>query len=174
MINGFVALPLLQTSTVSTTASPKSTENTVVFTHNVNAFDPSLISVGSILNVSKPSSNSILKSPIVKLHRVIPLVKPLNNTRQMRVHVFRPLFVYRQEQAMKKHSMNSRPPFDPDRFYIGNNYPYNPYTNYYHQNHHLYTNGYPDIYESYPFKDYDYVPNDLSANRYPIYDLWYP
>lgn len=147
-----------------------------MFTHNVNAFDPSLISVGSILNVSKPSPNSISKSPIVELHRVIPLVKPLNNTRQMRVHVFRPLFVYRQEQAMKKHPMDGRPPFDPDRF-DNLNYPYNPYTNYYHQyhqNHHLYANGYPDFYESHPFKGYDYVPNDLSANRYPIYDLWYP
>ncbi|XP_055310332.1 uncharacterized protein LOC129573605 [Sitodiplosis mosellana] len=185
-ISGIVALPLSQTSTAPPTKSPDLMEIPVVFTHDVNPFDPSSISfqLGSNLNVSKPSPDSISKSPIVKLHQVIPLLKleeplnpplaKLNNTRQMRVHIFRPLFVYRQEQAMKNRPMDGRPSFDPDRFYY--NYPY--YHHYHHQKQqhqqHQYAIGYPDFYESYPFKNYDYVTNDLSADRFPTYDFWYP
>lgn len=93
----------------------------------------------------------------------------------MRVHVFRPLFVYRQEQAMKNRPNDGRPPFDPDRFY--HNYPYYHYYHH-HQNQqqqqHHYTSGYPDLYDSFPFKNFDYVANDLSAENIPTYDFWYP
>lgn len=39
-------------------------------------------------------------------------VIPLNKTRQQRIHVFRPLFVYRQEQLMKQQIQNNK---NPDR-----------------------------------------------------------
>lgn len=101
---------------------------------------------------SGPESSSLLE-----LHNT-------NNARKQRVYVFRPLFVYRQEQAMKKRSKTGIP-IDPDRFY---HYPYYPY--YPHQ----YGSAYPHrIFESYPFRYNDYVSNEISADRFPAYDMWY-
>lgn len=187
LINGVLVLPLSQTST-SPPTPPSSTKSTdtfekhVVFSHDENPFDATSNSfqMGSNLNTSQPSPNSISKSPIVKLHQVIPLPKPSNNTRQMRVHVFRPLFVYRQEQAMKNRPNDGRPPIDADRFY--HNYPYYHYYHHHHhenqqqqqQQQHHYASRYPDLYDSFPFKNFDYVANDLSAENIPTYDFWYP
>lgn len=66
-------------------------------------------------------------------------VLPLNKTRQERIHVFRPLFVYRQEQLMKKRVQNKNPdrntvnknpkPAAPSQIHPAqNHYPYYNYT----------------------------------------------
>lgn len=150
-------------------------ENHVVFSHDENPFDTASNSfqMGSNLNISQPSPDAISKSPIVKLHQVIPLPKPSNNTRQMRVNVFRPLFVYRQEQTLKNRPKDDRPPFDPDRFYHNHPY-YHYYQNQQQQQQHHYASAYPDLYDSYPFKTFDYIANDLPAENIPTYEFWYP
>lgn len=166
-----IPFPLQPTLQPSTEEVPIDTA--VVFSHDKNPFDPlsdSFQSKDSLNSSSKPNPNQIDRLPIAKLHRVVPLPKSSTNMRQQRLHVFRPLFVYRQEQAMRK-QMTPRPPIDSDRYY---HYPY--YPQYFHQpdhyHHEHYANGYPELYEHYQFKNYDYVSNDISSHRLPAYDFW--
>lgn len=142
---------------------PENRENPVIFSHDTNPFDALSYSFqsGSNVNISKPDFSTAVGSPVTKFAKVLPLS---GNARQQRVNVFRPLFVYRQEQAMKRRKDQARPPFDPDRFY---HYPHYSY----HSQHHQHAHRYPDYYEPYPYKNYDYISNEV-ANGAP--DYWYP
>lgn len=158
------------TTTSTTTSKPIEMDKPVVFSHDENPFDVSSFSFefGKNLNISQPNPNSIHDIPIVKHHHVLPLShSSARNARQKRLHVFRPLFVYRQEQAMRRRA-TARPPIDPDRFY---HYPYYPY--YYHDHHHQYADEYPGSYDTHPIKSYDYVSNDLLHDKIHAYDYWY-
>lgn len=158
------ALPLVpEQTTVPAIVEPITTGEPIVFSHDSNPFDKKSYSFqeGSNQNTSKPE-NSHAIHPMVKLSKVWPMQKP----RQQRIHVFRPLFVYRQEQAMRRRA-TARPSIDPDRFYPSS-YPYDPY--YYYQHQHPdqhYANGYyPDYnYEPYP---YQYTSDDYTP------EYWYP
>lgn len=155
--NGF-ALPFTTKTSTSTTIEPITTQKPIVFSHDSDPFDSSSYSfyLGSNSNVTKPDLNAISAISITKHHNVLPLSKPSTNSRQQRIHVFRPLFAYRKEQAMRRRA-TARPSFDPVHFHP--HYPYYPY----HQ--------YADYFDSLPHAQFDYVSNDLS-NAAP--DYWYP
>lgn len=170
-----LSLDLSSTSTIAPTEQTASTDAPIVFSHDIDPFNSSSLSfrLNSNLNISKPDEKSIHSSPMVKLYSVLPLAK---SHRQQRVHVFRPLFVYRQEQAMKNRP--NKPPIDPDRF--NQHRPYYPYQPYpYHPNrpypplfYNQLAGGYLDAYDHNSFKNYDDISNDLSGARDP-YDFWY-
>lgn len=164
------ALPLslqseITLTTSTTTSKPVEMDKPIVFSHDQNPFDLSSFSFGfdDKLNISQPKLNAFHDIPIVKLHQVLPLNPSYRNMRQKRLQAFRPLFVYRQEQAqaqaqaMRRHA-TARPPIDPDQFY---HYPY--YPHYYH----LYADDYPD-------NSYDYQSNHLSHDTFHTIDHWYP
>lgn len=85
-------------------------------------------------------------------------------TRQQRIHVFRPLFVYRQEQEAMRRRATVRPQIDPSHYYP--HYPYHPY----HLQHQQHAPQYPDYFDSFPHKNFDYISNDLIN---PASDYWY-
>lgn len=157
--SGFT-LPLTTDTSPTTTIERITTQEPIVFSHDSNPFDPSSHSFqsGSNLNVTKPDLNAINAIPMTKHHNVLPLAK--TSKRQQRIHVFRPLFVYRQEQAMRRRG-TARPSIDPHHFY-----PYHPYYPYQPYQHH-----YADYYNSLPHENFDYFSNDLT-NAGP--DYWYP
>lgn len=183
------ALPLSsQTPTTELTTAPTTiatdpvlTDKPIVYSHDIDPFNRSSLSfqLNENLTISKPDANAIASMPIVKLHKVLPLAKPSTNHRQQRLNVFRPLFVYRQEQAEK--NREKRKPYNPDRFrpnayyphhpypYPNHAYPYPPYSpSYYNQ----YASGYLDYYDQHAYKNYNDISNDLSGARDP-YDYWY-
>lgn len=155
-------MPLTPEQTmVPPTIEPISTKESNDFPHDSNRFDQISHSFQEASNHHNPSKaeNSSATNAMVKLSRVLPM----QSARQQRIHVFRPLFVYRQEQAMRRRA-TARPPIDPDRLYpYSPPYPYDPY--YYHQpQQHYASSYYPDYYyEPYPYPSDDYAP-----------DYWYP
>lgn len=166
--SGF-AIPLTSESPIATTIEPITTQKPIVFSRDSNPFDPLSYSFhsGSNSNLSKPNVTSISANSMAKHLNVLPLAKPSNNARQQRIHVFRPLFVYRQEQeAMRRRAATVRPShYYPYHSY----YPYDPY-HYQHQQQQHYDQRYPDYYDSLPHKSFDYISNDLT---HPAPDYWY-
>lgn len=143
------------TSNAATTKTIFS-KDVIVNSHHSDSYGDN---VNPIIPESNP--NSIVKSPFAKPNNILPLMKAAKNERQQRLHVFRPLFVYRQEQAKKNQQA--------DYHYY---YPYySHYPHYYNQ--HQNVNGFSDLYESDPFKNYDYISNDISTEKFPTYDFWY-
>lgn len=180
LVNCF-AIPLVpeQSTTIPVNIEPIDTEKPIkpiVFSHDSNPFDPKSYSfrVDANRDVSKPERSSAA-NPMVKLSRVLPIQNRTSTARQQRIHVFPPLFVYRQEQAMRRRA-TARPSIDPDRLYPYPPVPLDPY--YYHhqpEQQQPYPNGYyTDYYYEpypYPYNSGDYISNDLPHGA-PEY--WYP
>lgn len=93
-------------------------------------------------------------------------VIPLNKTRQERIHVFRPLFVYRQEQLEKQRIHNK----NPDRnTVVKNPKPPAPIPTQPPQNHYGYYNQTPTFYpHQHPFYPYP-TYNSYPSSSYPSY-----
>lgn len=93
-------------------------------------------------------------------------VVPLNKTRQERIHVFRPLFVYRQEQLNKQRVQNK----NPDRnTVVKNPKPTTPSPIQPAQNHYAYYNQTP-IYYPHPHSYYPYTAySPYPSSSYPSY-----
>lgn len=173
-----------ENTTKTTSAPPPIPQQTIVFSHDINPFDPNSISFkqNSNANITKPTTTTIQNdanstnslpfngSPISKYSSVLPLAN--NGMRQQRVHVFRPLFVYRQQEAMKNR-VTGKPPINPDRYRphytagAGGAYlpPYQaPYYYNYHVSPHN-TNSYPeylqnDVANADAFDWFNHAPHD--------------
>lgn len=153
----------LETSSLLPPTASKSLR-TIVFSHDFNPFDPNSNSFQSNTNnnITKPNFDNQLPfngSPVSKYANVIPLARSMkdDSIRQGRVLTFRPLFVYRQQQAMK-----NRP--KPNRYHDGY---YPPQSHYYPSApnpHYNPYNNYDDLYEP-PYHSY----NDYGDNN----NLWY-
>lgn len=144
--------------TIEPTTIKPTTIAPIIFSHDSNPFDSASISfLISNLNVTKPNVTSLPfnGSPVSKWANVIPLPKLISGYRQKRIHVFRPLFVYRQEQAQKKRA-SAKPSIDPDRYYNRPQYPY------YYPHAPPPPPPYPYPSDLYNIHYPDYVPNDLS------------
>lgn len=169
------ALPLvLEQTAVPIKIEPITTEFPMQFSHDSKLFDAknSSIQESSNENVPKPESSNAINR-IVKVGKVLPM----QNERQQRIHVFRPLFVYRQEQQAMKKRATARPSIDPDRQFLYPPFPYDPYYYYHHHHpdHHYANNYYHDDYYydpyAYPYPSDDYITNDL---LHGAPDYWYP
>lgn len=137
----------------------------IIFSHDTNPFDAHSTSFSSNpnTNISAPvfdADRPFNGSPMARYVNVLPLARSVRAqpNRQDRVLVFRPLFVYRQEQA-KKNQMGMRPPQRP---------PYYPYTDSPYAPPFNYPPGYYDLYDSAPY--YDLAHNELPHE--PVND-WY-
>lgn len=113
-----------------------------------------------------------------QLTSVIPLHgDTLNQTRQERIHVFRPLFVYRQEQAKKQQQYQNK---NPDRNTVNKNpKPPTPSPTYPVQNPYVYYNYTPTYYPhpavAAPFNPYLTYPYPPPPFYYPPYQAYqYP
>lgn len=160
----------------------------IVFSHDTNPFDKNSISFTqhSNLNVTKPTQNAngtsappLNGSPISKYSSVLPLGKSISGARQQRIHTFRPLFVYRQQQAMKNR-VTAKPPINIDRYrpqhatYIQPPYQLPYYYNYHASPHPEYSQN--DVTNAGAFDWFNHAPHDdwlINGYGHPGYSpIW--
>lgn len=180
------SIPLTTTTTLQTTTehpTPISNPSArIIFSHDTNPFDPSSSSFISDLNPNTTAPVFDAKkpfngSPMARYTSVLPLARALKpqDQRKDRMLVFRPLFVYRQQEAKKQQmqmqmqmQLHMRPP----------PYPYLPYgpPPPSHHSHFNYPPGHFDLYDESPIQDigHNHLPHAPSYDwqRLPESHFW--